>query len=295
MGPMALFMAAEPVARKRRFGDECRMDALAALRLQIEWGADEALDEAPVDRFAVPVRPAPVQPPAAGAAAPRPAPRPAPAPAPAMPPALPVGPALRAQEVAAAARTLAELRAALAAFDGCKLAATATNLVFADGNPDAGLMLVGEGPGAEEDRMGKPFVGPSGQFLDRMLASIGLNRTQLLITNLIPWRPPGNRNPTDAEVLTCLPFLLRHIALVRPRRLVLLGALAARAVTGSSTGITRMRGRWVDVTIPGLPETVPALPMLHPAYLLRTAGAKRLAWADFVLLRRTLDADMKKS
>ena len=201
--------------------------------------------------------------------------------------------ALRAQAAADAAHTLAELRAALAAFDGCPLAATATNLVFADGNPEAGLMLVGEGPGAEEDRAGRPFVGPSGQFLDRMLASIGLDRTQLLITNLIPWRPPGNRNPTDTEVLTCLPFLLRHIALVRPRRLVLLGALATRALTGGVTGITRMRGRWVEVTIPGLAAPVPALPMLHPAYLLRSPGAKRLAWADLVALRRTLDADVK--
>ena len=199
---------------------------------------------------------------------------------------------MRAQEVAAAARTLAELRAALAAFDGCKLAATATNLVFADGNPDAGLMLVGEGPGAEEDRAGKPFVGPSGRLLDRMLASIGLDRSGYLITNLIPWRPPGNRNPTDSEVLTCLPFLLRHIALVRPRRLVLLGLLATRALTGSAAGITRMRGHWVEVTIPGLPAPLPALPMLHPAYLLRTAGAKRQAWADLILLRRTLDADL---
>jgi len=192
--------------------------------------------------------------------------------------------------VAGAARTLAELRTALAGFDGCPLAATATNLVFADGNPDAGLMLVGEGPGAEEDRVGKPFVGPSGQLLDRMLASIGLDRTRLLITNLIPWRPPGNRNPTDNEVLTCLPFLLRHIALVAPRRLVLLGALATRAVTGSTTGIRRMRGRWIEVTIPGLPAAVPALPMLHPAYLLRTAGAKRDAWADLIQLRRSLDS-----
>ena len=201
--------------------------------------------------------------------------------------------AARAREIAAAANTREELRAALAAFDGCALKATATNLVFADGNPDAGLMLVGEGPGAEEDRAGLPFVGPSGQFLDRMLASIGLDRSKYLITNLIPWRPPGNRNPTDNEVLVCLPFLLRHIALVRPRRLVLLGALAMRGVAGGNTGITRMRGRWVDVTIPGLDRPVPALPMLHPAYLLRTPGAKRDAWADLLLLRRTLDADAK--
>ncbi|MBN8891410.1 MAG: uracil-DNA glycosylase, partial [Rhodospirillales bacterium] len=170
--------------------------------------------------------------------------------------------------------------------------ATATKLVFADGNPDAGLMLIGEGPGAEEDRAGLPFVGPSGQLLDRMLASIGLDRTRYLITNLIPWRPPGNRNPTDAEVLTCLPFLLRHIALVRPRRLVLLGKLATQALTGSNAGITRMRGKWLPVTVPGLDQPVPALPMLHPAYLLRNAGAKREAWSDLLLLRRTIDSDV---
>ena len=134
-----------------------------------------------------------------------------------------------------------------------------------------------------------PFVGPSGRLLDRMLASIGLDRTRYVITNVIPWRPPGNRNPTDAEVLTCLPFLLRHIALVRPRRLVLLGALAARAVTGSTAGIRRQRGQWVEVAIPGLPAPVPAMPMLHPAYLLRTPGAKRDAWADLIQLRRALD------
>ncbi len=293
-------MAGELVARKRRFGDECGMDALAALRLQIEWGADEALNEAPVDRLAAAASPAAAAASATASGA-VPCPLPAAAPPAAHPPANlkpaePVrGPGVRAQEIAAAARTLSELRAAMAAFDGCPLSATATNLVFADGNPEAGLMLVGEGPGAEEDRAGKPFVGPSGQLLDRMLASIGLDRTKLLITNVIPWRPPGNRNPTDNEVLTCLPFLLRHIALVRPRRLVLLGALATRALTGSATGITRMRGRWVDVAIPGLAEKVPALPMLHPAYLLRTAGAKRLAWADLVQLRRVLDADVKKT
>ena len=256
------------------------MDALAALRLQLEWGADEALEVLPRDRTRVapaPARPAPV-----------PAPRQQPAPAPQVPPA----PVRRAQEIAAAAESISALRAALAAFDGCALATTATNLVFADGNPASGLMLVGEGPGEEEDRTGLPFVGRSGQLLDRMLASIGLDRQRYLITNLIPWRPPGNRNPTDAEVLVCLPFLLRHIALVRPRRLVLLGALAARAVLGGSAGITRLRGRWHEAAIPGLPAPLPALPMLHPAYLLRNLGAKRDAWADLRLLRRTLDADL---
>jgi len=258
------------------------MDPWSALRLQIEWGADEALDPLPHDRTRPPPRAEPVAPPP---------PRVAPEAQPLVPQVQPV-PVRRAQEIAAAASTIAELRAALAAFDGCALAATATNLVFADGNPESGLMLVGEGPGEEEDRTGLPFVGRSGQFLDQMLASIGLDRTGFLITNLIPWRPPGNRNPTDAEVTVCLPFLLRHIALVRPRRLVLLGALAARGVLGGSAGITRLRGRWHNATIPGLDAPIPALPMLHPAYLLRNPGAKREAWADLRLLRRSLDADL---
>ncbi|MBN9509112.1 MAG: uracil-DNA glycosylase [Alphaproteobacteria bacterium] len=263
------------------------MDARAMLLLQIEWGADEALDPVARDRRRPPDAP-PAVPAAPLAAAPMPAPavaaRVQPVVGRVQPPA-----AQRAREVAAGAATLAALREALAGFDGCPLAATATNLVFADGNPEAGLMFVGEGPGAEEDQLGKPFVGPSGRFLDRMLASIGLDRTKYVITNLIPWRPPGNRNPTDAEVLTCLPFLLRHIALVQPRHLVLLGALAARAVLGGGAGITRLRGRWHQASIPGLEAPVAALPMLHPAYLLRNAGAKRDAWADLLLLRRTLD------
>jgi DNA polymerase len=261
------------------------MDGLAELRLQLEWGADEALAEAPQDRFAMR---------RALAAQPSPEKRP-PASLKKAPPATSLvhpgvaTPAQRAHDVAASARTRDELRDALARFDGCPLSTTATNLVFSDGNPDAGLMFVGEGPGAEEDRAGLPFVGQSGQLLDRMLASVGLDRTQCLITNLIPWRPPGNRNPTDSEVLICLPFLLRHIALVRPKHLVLLGAMAARAVLGGSTGITRLRGKWVEATIPDLPAPVPTLPMLHPAYLLRNHGAKRDAWSDLLLLRRTLD------
>jgi DNA polymerase len=252
-----------------------RMDALSALRLQLEWGADEALAEEPLDRFAARSISKALTPVAR--------------PAPAKPLIGPTVPVQRAQEAAAAAQTLDELREALARFDGCALSTTATNLVFSDGNPAAPLMFVGEGPGAEEDRAGKPFVGPSGQLLDRMLASIGLDRTQYLITNVLPWRPPGNRNPTDSEVSICLPFLLRHIALVRPKHLVLLGAIAARSVLGNATGITKLRGKWVQATIPDLPDPLPALPMLHPAYLLRNPGAKRDAWADLLLLRRTLD------
>ena len=263
------------------------MDALTALRLQIEWGADEALADLPVDRLvgAAPVARRVVVVPVVDV------PRPVAVPAPKR--ALPA-PALRAREIAEACATIDELRAALVEFDGCALKDTATNLVFADGNPASGLMLVGEGPGAEEDRAGRPFVGPSGQLLDRMLGSIGLTRADCLITNLIPWRPPGNRNPTDAETQMCLPFLLRHIALVRPRRLVLLGALSAKAVLGGNLGILKMRGKWVSATIPGLDTPIPALPMLHPAYLLRTPGVKRDAWADWLLLQRTIAEDREK-
>lgn len=250
----------------------------AALRLHLEWGADEALTEAPVDHLAAPPSAPPAPAPVALSA---PAER-------ALPPA-----AQQAASLAAACRSLDELRAALAGFDGCALSKTATHLVFNDGNPASGLMLIGEAPGAEEDRIGKPFVGPSGQLLDRMLASIGLDRDGFLITNLIPWRPPGNRNPTDAEVMLCLPFLYRQIALVRPRILLLLGGLAAKALLGGGTGITRLRGAWREIEIPGLEARLPALATYHPAYLLRTPGAKRAAWADMIALRRRLDAERK--
>ncbi|HTZ70814.1 MAG TPA: uracil-DNA glycosylase [Acetobacteraceae bacterium] len=251
------------------------MDALAALALHIAWGADEALDDTPVDRTK-PAAPAP----RILAAVPAPA---APPPQAAKP-----GPIARAASIAAAANTLEELRAALAGFTDCPLAATATNLVFADGNPAAGLVFVGEAPGAEEDLSGKPFVGASGKFLDRMLASIGIDRTKCLITNLIFWRPPGNRAPTDAEVLMCLPFVHRHLALLQPRIVVTLGALATHALLSTDIGIRKLRGKWR--TLPNVDPSPRVLPMLHPAYLLRTPGAKKDAWQDLIALRRALDA-----
>ena len=257
------------------------MDDFAALRLQLEWGADEALDDLPIDRM---VARAVSQAIAQAMPQSRTAAENAPVAAVRSPPAAPAplqAPQARAQEVANAANTLGELRAAMAAFDGCALAATATQLVFSDGNPESGLMIIGEAPGAEEDRVGKPFVGPSGMFLDRMLASVGLDRTQYLITNLVP---------TDSEVALCLPFLLRHIALVKPQRIVLMGGMAAQSVLGVKTGITRLRGRWNMIGIPGLDQPIPALPMLHPAYLLRSPGAKRDAWRDVLTLRRHLDS-----
>ncbi len=258
---------------------------LAALRLQLDWGADEALlDQAP-DRL-VPVlqprAPAPVAPAAA----------PPPRPAASVPPAAsgPQPPALtRAAALAAQAATLEELRAAIAGFEGSTLRETATSMVFADGEPGAPLMFIGEAPGADEDRLGKPFVGASGQLLDRMLASIGLARgPAAYITNILPYRPPGNRTPTDAEITLFLPFLLRHVALARPQRLVLLGATAARSILRTKDGITRLRGRWTQVMIEE-DLRLPALATLHPAYLLRTPIAKRDAWADLLLLRRTID------
>jgi DNA polymerase len=256
---------------------------LAALRLQIEWGADEALAETPVDRVTAHATPT-----AARVAATPAAPAIARGPAPLA--LLPAGPAAAAR-LAEGAQDLAALKAAMATADST-LKDTATNLVFADGAPGSGLMLVGEAPGADEDRLGKPFVGMSGQLLDRMFASIGLDRSKdCYVTNILPWRPPGNRTPTDAEITLFLPFVLRHIALARPRHVVLLGGVAAKALLRAKDGITRLRGRWhVMEGTDG--ARLPALPTLHPAYLLRSPGAKRDAWADLVLLRRTLDGQV---
>ncbi len=150
-------------------------------------------------------------------------------------------------------------------------------------------MIVGEAPGAEEDRTGRPFVGRAGQLLDRMLAAIDLDRTQVQITNVIYWRPPGNRKPTAAETAACLPFVLRHIALARPRVLVLAGGTAATTLLPVTDGITRLRGRWFELAVPGLDAPVATLPMFHPAFLLRTPERKREAWRDLLALKARLD------
>ena len=196
--------------------------------------------------------------------------------------------AASARELAAAADSLDALKDAIARFDGMPLKATATNLVFADGNPKARLMLVGEAPGGEEDRRGLPFVGVSGQLLDRMLAAIGHDRTSCYITNIVNWRPPGNRKPSPAEMQLSLPFIARHIALVKPAILVLLGDTAAKTLTGRTEGITRLRGRWFELAVPGAGATIPAMPTFHPAYLLRSPGQKREAWMDLLAIKRRL-------
>jgi uracil-DNA glycosylase len=190
--------------------------------------------------------------------------------------------------LAAAADSLDALRAAMAGFDGSLLRETATQLVFADGVATSGLMFIGEAPGADEDRQGRPFVGVSGQLLDRMLATIGLDRGRdFYITNIVPFRPPGNRTPTDAEIALFLPFIRRHIALVRPRHLVLLGGTAAKALLGARDGITRLRGRWHQITIEEN-LSLPALATWHPAYLLRNPAAKRDSWQDLLALQRKI-------
>ena len=162
------------------------------------------------------------------------------------------------------------------------------NLVFADGNPDGRVMLIGEGPGSEEDRRGLPFVGASGQLLDRMLACIGLDRAQVYISNVLFWRPPGNRTPTDAEVAACLPFVERHIELANPDFLVLLGGMSAKTLLARTEGILRLRGRWRPYQHAGMATPIPALPTLHPAYLLRQPQQKRLAWRDLLSLGKAL-------
>ena len=194
-----------------------------------------------------------------------------------------------ARATAAAAGDLEALRAAVAAFDGCALKATASQAVFSAGVPGAPVMLVGEAPGREEDEAGAPFVGRSGQLLDRMLATIGLSRaTNLYIANVIPWRPPGNRTPSPEEIAVCLPFIRRQIALARPKVLVFCGGVAAQAMLGTADGIMKLRGRWTDWRSEDLPAPVPALAMLHPAYLLRRPQDKARAWADLLSLEAKL-------
>jgi DNA polymerase len=270
------------------------------LRAWLDWyramGVDEVIGERPIDR----TRPAETLSGRRGDLAPsrHPAP-PAPAVAratPLVPRAAPHSPALQsagsavasAREIAAACHDLAALEAAVGGFDGCALRETALNLCFADGAPQADLMLIGEAPGAEEDRLGRPFVGQSGKLLDKMLATIGLHRASVYITNVIYWRPPGNRSPTQAEIAACQPFLERQIELLRPKIIVFLGGIAARGLLGVKEGVTKLRGRrFVYTTADG--TRIPAMITFHPAFLLRQPGQKRFAWRDLLALRQRLE------
>jgi len=257
--------------------------ALAALRFYLDAGVDEAIDDIALDRTVAPP-PQPLtqrlQPVAAQARAPLPA---------AGRPAVAVGGDIalaEAERLARAAPDLEALKAAIAGFEGSGLKATASNIVFADGNPDSQVMLVGEAPGREEDLKGLPFVGESGKLLDRMMGAIGRDRTGFYITNVLPWRPPGNRNPTQEEIALFLPFVRHHIALVRPKVLLLLGNISAKTLFDTTEGITRMRGKWREIAIAD--QVIPAMATYHPAFLLRQPGAKREAWRDLLSLEARL-------
>ncbi len=246
--------------------------ARALLEWQVELGATEACLDAPLNRYEAP------------RAAPKPK-APVEAPAPVARPKL--DPVAVAKQAAGGAKTLDDLRAAMAAYDHCALKKGARNLVFSDGNPAARVMLIGEAPGRDEDREGKPFVGRAGHLLDRMFGAIEMGRTapisaqSIYITNVLPWRPPQNRDPEAEEIAMLKPFLERHVEIVAPEVIVLMGNIACQAVLGRR-GITRMRGQWQEAF------GKPVLPMVHPAYLLRQPHAKREAWADLLSLQAKL-------
>ncbi len=266
----------------------------------LEWyrakGVDEAIAGTPQDRFAA------IQ---AFAATAKPLDRPG-APGPgaasrerkalppqAAPPQLdassPAGTAdlMAARELARGAGNLAELRALLETFEGCALKRTASRLCLSRGSPEARIMLIGEAPGKDEDAKGLPFVGRAGQLLDRMLAAIGLTEADVYITNLVFWRPPGNRTPSPEEVQVCQPFVERQIELLSPQILIFLGNAAAKQLTGATEGIMKLRGKWLSHA------GIQAMATLHPAYLLRNPIAKRLAWRDLLSIREALDKGNK--
>jgi uracil-DNA glycosylase len=270
-------------------------DLAATLSWLFEAGAEEAVCETPIDRFAAgrsaavphaassalaPVGTKPLETPARS--------RPSFAEAGDNPVAAAPGSNIRASttdsigramEIAGACVSLAKLKAATEAFDGCTLKKFATRTVFADGTPKHGIMLIGEAPGRDEDIAGLPFVGRAGKLLDKMLAAVGLDRNKnVYITNVLNWRPPDNRDPSPEEAGTCLPFLRRHIELAAPKLILLLGAVAARHVMGKTEGIMRLRGKWLEYYVNG--DMVPVMPTLHPAYLLRRPIDKKLAWRD---------------
>jgi len=261
-------------------------DPLSALAWLVEAGADEAVGDVPADRFQAAKAPKANPPleggsknPGRGTAPSVPYPSPKSA---SQISALPqgeggdsIGDAIAR---ARASNSLAELKAALESFDGCALKRSATNTVFADGNPAHRIMFIGEAPGRDEDRQGLPFVGRAGKLLDKMLAAVHLDRTKVYITNVLNWRPPDNRDPSPEEAAMCLPFLRRHIELVNPEIMILLGAVSVRHVMGRSDGIMKTRGRWLEYSVNG--RLVPVMPTLHPAYLLRQPAHKKLAWRD---------------
>lgn len=275
-------------------------DPVALLRWYADAGVEDCSLEEAQDRYALSARPATPATPERT----QPAPARGMGEAPMAPTATaPVAPPRRApvplesprlvedaRAAAASANTLAELEAAIRAFEGCTLKRLAKNTVFADGVAGAPVMIVGEAPGEDEDRLGKPFVGVSGQLMDRMFAAIGMSRERdLYITNILPWRPPGNRTPSVGDSAICVAFARRHVELARPKILVLAGGVAAKNMLETEQGITRLRGKWFDYTLSD-GTSIPAMPLYHPAYLLRTPGGKRQAWMDLIAVAKRLEA-----
>ncbi len=257
----------------------------------LDWyramGVDEIIENAPVNWFeaAATAKASEQQP--SNKSSRQPAPREQPAtPRPGFNNIAPDEAVMDARKRASKAKSLEELETALAGFDGCPLKATAKNTCFKRGNDEARIMLIGEGPGRDEDLRGLPFVGRAGQLLDKMLGAISLTEKDVYITNIVYWRPPGNRTPSTQEVEACLPFLNRQVELLDPEIIVLIGGPASHTLLGTNEGITRLRGKWRDTEIGG--KTRRVMPILHPAYLLRTPAAKRHAWRDLLSLKAAL-------
>ncbi len=244
-----------------------QQEIIEMLKAQVEMGADEAISDKPANNEAISPPQQIAQPttemPQQG------------------------GQAAKYAEIKwQAIETLQALRQKCENFNGCELKKTATNIVFADGNPQAEIMIIGEAPGSEEDRQGKPFIGEAGKLLDKMLASIAINRQNSYITNIILWRPPGNRTPTPEEIDMFEPIIKQHIRIIKPKIIATLGGTAAKTLTGNSDGILKQRGRWHDYNNDG--EKIPLLPMLHPAYLLRMPQQKKLAWEDLLSIHHKM-------
>jgi DNA polymerase len=277
----------------RTTDDMTATDAASALAWLVEMGADEIIGEMPVNRLVVAEVPRPQAPARVEVAPQRPL-RDLTSARPGPPKPNASDSVQDARAIAASCASLEDLAVALAQFDACPLRKTATNLCFSDGNPRAHVLVIGEAPGNEEDLQGKPFVGRSGQLLDRMLAAIGLDRhaedpsCAVLITNTIFWRPPGNRKPTEAETGMCMPFVVRLVEVMRPRLILCAGATPTQRMMNLTEGILKLRGRWFDVPVGD--GKIPLLATLHPAYLLRQPVQKRLAWRDLVSLRERLDS-----
>tara|TARA_B100000674_G_C37956476_1_gene969871 strand:+ start:1930 stop:2769 length:840 start_codon:yes stop_codon:yes gene_type:complete len=272
------------------YTDRSKLNSAQALKWLVDMGADEITSDTPINRFVIqPQNNNPkikdtatriVQP------VDEPVSRPAPVGKNQMAPS---EGAHYAASVAAAAKDIKKLRAAVEQFEGCALKFTATTTVFSDGNPNADLMIVGEAPGVEEDKRGRPFVGASGVLLDKILHSIDLDRSKdCYITNVLFWRPPGNRSPTNSEIAACLPFVWRHIELKNPKVIILLGGTASKTILNTQEGIMRLRGKWSNIQLANTKREIPCMPTFHPSFLLRQPNQKREAWRDFRAVKTKL-------